>query len=342
MISPMPRIGPRRCNNLMRGLASLVWLALLAACGAAPGSPGNQMAVTPADTIAISSLKPLPARTGPLPVMATTSLIGDVLKIVGGSDVQVSVLFPIGSDPHEYELTPGDVRQIAQSPVVFMNGFGYEANLQRNLASLGGSVTLVSISEGIQPLAFGASTLPPGGQVTSGVDPHVWFDPANVEVWAHNAAEALSRLDPQRQNDYQARASAYIIQLHALDEWIQGQVNTVPVSARLLVTDHESLGYFAARYGFTIIGAVIPAYSTLSEPSAQELSQLEIAIEHSRARAVFVGINLNASLAQQVAADTGIAMVPLYAESLSPPGGPAPDYLSFMRYNVSAIVAALR
>jgi ABC-type Zn uptake system ZnuABC Zn-binding protein ZnuA len=108
-----------------------------------------------------------------------------------------------------------------------------------------------------------------------GVDPHVWQDPRNVIRWTENAAEALSRLDPAGEADYRMRADVYQTELEQMDAEIQAMVGTVPVEQRKLVTDHDDMGYFADRYGFTIVGAVIPAYSTSAEPSAREISQLE-------------------------------------------------------------------
>jgi manganese/iron transport system substrate-binding protein len=161
-------------------------------------------------------------------------------------------------------------------------------------------------------------------------------------VWTHNIEYALSTLDPDNAEAYEANAKAYQAKLEELDGWIHEQVAQVSETDRKLVTDHTSFSYFAHRYGFEQIGAVFPGYSTLAEPSAQDIAVLEDAIGEFDVAAVFVGITVNPDLAERVAEDTGTLLVFLYTGSLSEPGGPADDYISLMRYNVSAIVEALR
>jgi ABC-type Zn uptake system ZnuABC Zn-binding protein ZnuA len=286
----------------------------------------------------IDSLRPVSLASGArLRVVTTVDLVTDVVGQVGGEVIDLTGLMPVGADPHSYEPTPQDLRLIAQADVVFVNDLGLETFLGKVLDTLNGKAVVVSLSEGIQPLTGGAGAAGP-----QGVDPHVWFDPAKVAVWADNASRALSALDPAHAAAYQADATRYRAQVTDLDGWITAQVATVPPERRKLVTDHDELGYFAAKYGFQIIGAVIPSYSTVSEPSAQQLAQLEKVIGSAGVKAVFVGTTVNPALSQRIAQDTGAQLVPLYTETLSSPGGPAADYLDFMRYNVDAIVGALR
>ena len=142
--------------------------------------------------------------------------------------------------------------------------------------------------------------------------------------------------------DYEISAEAYKAELHALDAWIEEQVSLISIEARRLVTDHATLGYFAARYGFEQIGTVLPGFSTLADPSAAELARLEATVLAHDVPAIFVGTTANPRLAEQVARDTGTHIVTLYTGSLSEPEGPADTYISFMMYNVTAIVEALR
>jgi ABC-type Zn uptake system ZnuABC Zn-binding protein ZnuA len=148
-------------------------------------------------------------------------------------------------------------------------------------------------------------------------------------------------LDPANAETYRANAAAYIAELTALDEWIEEQVAQVPPERRKLVTDHEVFGYFAQRYGFEQVGAVISGVSTLAEPSAQEMAALQERIGELDVPAIFVGTTVNPTLAESVARDTGTQIVELYTGSLSDAGGPAPTYIEYMRYNVSRIVEAL-
>lgn len=160
-------------------------------------------------------------------------------------------------------------------------------------------------------------------------------------MWVENAAISLSSLDPDHQDLIEAHANDYLRELEELDEWIREQVARIPVDRRLLVTDHESFTYFAERYHFTIIGAVIPAYSTSASPSAREIAELNDLIAKHQVAAIFVGTTANPQLAESIARDTGIEVVPLFTGSLGPEGSPAGTYIGMMRSNVSAIVEAL-
>jgi manganese/iron transport system substrate-binding protein len=160
--------------------------------------------------------------------------------------------------------------------------------------------------------------------------------------YVQNIRDALSRVDPAGEKIYGANADAYIRQLRELDAWIAGQVAAIPAEKRLLVTNHESFGYFADRYGFRIVGTVIPSVSTEASPSARQLVQLVDGLKASGARAVFVEAGGNPQLARQVAQEAGIPVVTeLYTHSLTDGSGPAPTYLDLMRYDVKTIVDAL-
>lgn len=296
----------------------------------------------PTDGMPPLSLAPL--RQGErLKVVATTSIVADVVQNVGGDLINLTMLMPLGTDPHAFEPTPQDVVAVANAHVVFINGAGLEVFLEPLLESAGKDVTVVHVSYGIELLQLEDEhehKEESGHDVNA--DPHVWFAPHNVTVWAHNIGHTLSTLDPDNAQAYEANAQTYEAELEALDIWIQEQVAQIPKENRRLVTDHTSFGYFSLRYGFEQTGAVFPSYSTLAEPSARDLAALEDTIREFDVKAVFVGLTVNPDLAQRVADDTGIRLVFLYTGSLSEPGGPADDYLSFMRYNVSEIVKALR
>jgi len=272
-----------------------------------------------------------PSTNGLLAVVATTSLIGDVARQIGADRVSVNVLLPIGADPHAFEPRPQDVAALTDADLVLVNGLGLEATLQ---PLLGNARTIVTVSDGITALPF--------AEEDGGLDPHVWQDPNNVIVWARNIRDAFAQADPAHADEYASNADAYIAELTALDAWIKEQVAQIPEANRKLVTDHEDFGYFTARYGFEQVGAVVPSVSTGSAPSAQELAALEDAIRSSGVKAVFVGSTVSPDLSRRVAEDTGVRLVFLFTDSLSPSGGDAESYLAFMRHNVNAIVEALR
>ncbi len=271
---------------------------------------------------------------GKIKIVATTSIVADVVGVVGGEAIDLTALLPPGTDPHSFEPAPQDIVAVAEAEVIFINGVGLETFLSGLLENAGGAGRVVSVSEGIDLFEL-------GDQEEGDFDPHVWFDPLNLLVWVDTIANHLSELDPENASLYAANAEAYKEELRALDEWITAQVADLSEDARKLVSDHDTWGYFANRYGFEIVGAVIPGYSSLAEPSAQELAALMDTIQSLGARAVFVGNTVNANLAERVAEDTGTALVFVYTGSLSAPDGPAATYLEMMRYNVAAIVGAL-
>ncbi len=303
---------------------ALSWALLAGVAGCQPAAASSPLVEDPAQ--------------GPR-IVATTTLVGDTLARVAGDRIELSVLLPPGADPHSFQSTPQDAAAVAGAQLVFINGFGLEEGLLETLVSVSGSVPLVSLSEGVEPREIAAAA---GEHREAGtVDPHVWFDPTNVMLWVENARAALTKLDPAGADQYAANAAAYLIDLEELDAWIRTEVGRIPPENRELVTDHDNLEYFAAHYGLKIVGAVIPAYSTLAQPSAKEIAELEQTIARYDVPALFVGVAVNPALSQQVAQDMGIALVPLYTDSLSGPEGPAGTYMDLMRYTVSAILEAL-
>jgi ABC-type Zn uptake system ZnuABC Zn-binding protein ZnuA len=277
-----------------------------------------------------------------LQALATTSIVADVVGRVGGEYVSVTTLLPLGTDPHTFEPRPQDAAALADANLVFANGAGLEEFLTPLLESAGATDKLVEVSAGIELLPFEEAETHAGEAEHEGGDPHTWMDPNNVIVWTDDIAAALGAADPDHAADYRANADAYAAELRDLDAWIRGEVAQVPEANRLIVADHAVFGYFAAEYGFAQLGTITGSFSTGASPSARDLAALEDEIRQSGARAVFVGEAANQDLARQVAEDTGIRVVTVYHASLSGPDGPAASYLDMMRYNVSAIVEALK
>jgi ABC-type Zn uptake system ZnuABC Zn-binding protein ZnuA len=280
---------------------------------------------------------------GKFQVLATTSIVGDVVAQVGGNHVQVTILLPLSTDPHTFEPRPQDAAALADAQLIFASGAGLEEFLQPLLESSGSTQKLVEVSAGIDLLPFVDTEHPDeADDGHQGGDPHTWMDPSNMLIWVDNIAAALAAADPENAADYQANAGTYRSELDALDGWIRSRVEAVPVGDRKLVSDHAVLGYFAHAYGFTVVGTVTGSFSTSAAPSARELAALEDNIRSLGVKAVFVGETANQVLARQVAVDTGIQVVTLYHASLTDASGPAASYLEFMRYNVNAIVEALK
>jgi ABC-type Zn uptake system ZnuABC Zn-binding protein ZnuA len=287
----------------------------LAACGGSPSTASN------------SALK----------VIASTTFLTDFAQNVAGDRFQVDSLLPPGADPHEYQAVPSDVQKVAESTAVIVNGLDYDQFIQPLLDNAGGTRLVIIASAGLQTRQMEEET----GETV--VDPHMWIAPTRVIKYVENIRDGLTEADPGGVDVYKANADAYISQLKELDTWITGQVAQIPQGRRLLVTNHDSLGYFAEEYGFTVIGTVVPGVSSEAAPSAQQMAALIDEINSTGAPAVFLNTSDNPDLADQVAAETNITVVTeLYIETLSASAGPAATYIDMMKYNVSKIIEALK
>jgi ABC-type Zn uptake system ZnuABC Zn-binding protein ZnuA len=246
----------------------------------------------------------------------------------------VDSLLPVGADPHSYQAAPADVARISKSDLLILNGLEYETFIKSLLENAGGEKKIIEATAGLSPRKDAGNE--------HGVDPHMWLDPNLVITYVENIRDGLIQVDAQGSETYKANADAYIAKLKGLDAWIVEQVNTVPAERRLLVTNHEALGYFAERYGFEVTGSVIPSFSSNAAPSARELARLIDAIKKISAPAIFLDIADNNTLAQQIADETSVTIVgDLHLESLTE-GAPAATYIDMMKYNVTRIVEALK
>jgi ABC-type Zn uptake system ZnuABC Zn-binding protein ZnuA len=258
----------------------------------------------------------------------------------------VNALLPVGVDPHSYEPAPADVRKVAESTVLIANSAGFEAFLEKLLSNAGGQHLLIEASAGLtgrQPRADEMAARGEAGHGHEEGDPHFWLNPVNVIRYVENIRDGLSRADPAGAAIYARNADAYIGRLQELDAWIADQVQQISPERRLLVTNHESFGYYADRYGCKIVGTIIPSVSTAASPSAQQLALLVDQIKSTGAPAIFLETGTNPQLARQIAKDAGVRVVTgLYTHSLTPAGGQAPSYIEMMRYNTRAIVDALK
>lgn len=265
-------------------------------------------------------------------VLTTSTILADITKNVAGDRLTVGSLVPIGVDPHSYQPTPQDTAKVSKSKVLVVNGAEYELFLEALLASADGERMLIEA----------ATSLNLRSDPEHGTDPHLWLDPNNVIVYVENIRDGLIQFDPEGAEVYQANASAYITRLGELDAWINGQIAEIPPPRRLLVTNHEAFGYFAERYGFTVVGTVIESFSSDASPSAQQMAALVDQINLYEAPAIFLDAADNPSLAQQVAAETNVKVVTdLHLESLTD-GAPAGTYIEMMKYNVTKIVEAIQ
>ena len=276
------------------------------------------------------------AQAGGLRVLATETFLGDMAQNVAGSRLKVDTLLPVTVDPHEFQPTPQDAIKIAVSQVLIVNGLGYETWLTKTLENSGGQRLVVVATTGLSP------NPDPSGQHPDG-DPHMWMNPLNVVQYVENIRDGLIQADPAGKDTYTANAQAYIAQLKDLDQWVKTQVAPLPPEKRLLVTNHDALGYFSQAYGFKVVGAVIPSVTSEASPSAQQMAALIDTIKSSHAPAIFLDIGENQNLARQIASESGAKVVTdLYVETISAPGGPAGTYIEMIKHDVTAIVEALK
>jgi ABC-type Zn uptake system ZnuABC Zn-binding protein ZnuA len=307
-----------------------------------------------------------------LQVIATTSIVADIVRQVGGELIDLNLLLPIGTDPHTFQPTPRDLAGVADADVIFANGMGLEEFLAEMIANAGGEAATVHVSHGIAARQFEAGDAhahegeEPEHEAEEhhqhegeeheheaedhegehhhheGADPHTWTTPANAIVFVLNIEQALSALDPANAPSYAANAEAYAAELAELDGWVKTQIETIPAENRGLVTDHTAFGYYADRYGLEQVGAVIPSFSTAAEPSAKELAELEDAIRAYGVKAIFVGSTVNPALSERVAQDTGVRLLTLYTGSLGPAGSGVESYIDYIKYNTNTIVEGLQ
>ncbi len=278
-------------------------------------------------------------------VLASTSFLADIAQNIAGDRLTVDSLLPIGSDPHAYQAAPSDVAKIAESDLLILNGVEYEHFIEPLLENAGGERIIVEATAGLEahPAGEHADEAESGaGSEHEAGDPHMWLDPNLVITYVENIRDGLIQVDPAGADVYRTNADEYVAQLHELDAWIVEQVNTIPAERRLLVTNHEAMGYFAERYGFEVVDTILPSFSSEAGASAQEIVAAVDAVRSSGAPAIFLGEVENADLANQIASETGVKVVSdLYLESLTD-GAPAATYIDMMRHNVTSIVDGLK
>ena len=325
----MGRWSRRAIGRALLGSA-LGSVGFLVACTGA-GSPANQTAAGASSQRALR-------------LLASESFIADIAQNVAGDRADIDVLVPVGVDPHAFDPTPVDGVRVAQADVLIVNGAGLEGFLEKLLQQAGGRARLIEAAAGLpprQPAPDEAQADEAGHEHET--DPHFWLDPIAVVRYVENIQAGLAAADPAWAGAYAANAAAYAVKLRALDAWAKEQVNTVPPGRRLLVTNHESFGYFADRYGLRVVGTVLPGTGTGSAPSARQMADLVVRIRATGAPAVFLETGSSQQLAQAIASEANVKVVTdLRTHSLTDATGVAPTYLDMMRHNVRTVVDALR
>ncbi|MDT0266683.1 zinc ABC transporter substrate-binding protein AztC [Streptomyces sp. DSM 44915] len=272
-------------------------------------------------------------------VVVTTNILGDITREVVGDEADVTVLMKPDADPHSFGVSAQQAATIERAGLVVHNGLGLEEGVARNVeAAAEAGVPTLAVGEEVDPLPYTSDES--AGQL----DPHFWTDPRRVrtatELVSAAVIEHVAGVDAAA---VRANTEAYLAELDALDTWMTGELASVPAERRALVTNHHVFGYLADRYGYQVVGAVIPSGTTLASPSASDLESLAGAVREHGVPAIFADSSQPDRLAQVLAEEAGVdvQVVELHSESLTAEGGGAATYLEMARANTEAIVTAL-
>jgi ABC-type Zn uptake system ZnuABC Zn-binding protein ZnuA len=292
---------------------------------------------------------PAPAAPGSpkLKVVATFSVLGDLVRAVGGERIDLRVLVGPESDAHTFDPSPADTIALAEAALVVENGLGFEPWLDRLYAASRSPAKRVVATAGLTDLIHTKGHDDhgdrPGQEAHDDVDPHVWHDVRQGGHMVGVIRDALVQADPANAATYRANAERYLAELQALDAWIVERVATLPAARRKLVTAHDTFAYFARRYGFTIVGTALGAATTeVADPSAAQIAALVREIKAAGVPAIFAENVRNPRLMERIASEAGVQLVTgLYTDALGRPGSPGDSYVKMLRSNVERIVAAL-
>jgi ABC-type Zn uptake system ZnuABC Zn-binding protein ZnuA len=276
-----------------------------------------------------------------LQVATSFSIIEDLVKNVGGNKVQITNFVPRDGDTHSYQPSATDVKALAQAKIVFLNGVGLETWFAKLAKNAGGKAQIVELAKG-----FNTRKLEEAGhehEHEDETDPHVWWNPSNTIQMVNKIRNVLSAADKNNQSTYWANAAKYTREIANLDVWAKLEVKKIPALNRKIVTNHDALGYLADRYGFKVVGTVIPGGSTERAPSAKETAELIRVIRREKVKAIFTENTVNVKLAQTIARETNAKIAPaLYTDALGAIGSSGDTYLKAFRHNIQTLVAALR
>jgi zinc/manganese transport system substrate-binding protein len=279
------------------------------------------------------ALSAAPASAETLKVVASFTVLADVVKQVGGDHVKVTSLVGPNGDPHEFEPSPADAKNLKAARVTFVSGEGLEGWMDRLISASGYKGTPVTVSEGIN-----TRTMEEDGKTVT--DPHVWNSPVNVKIWVANIEKALSEADPADASSFKANADAYTAKLATLDAYAHSKFDHIPDDRRKVLTSHDAFGYFGREYNVGFLSPV--GLSTETEASAAEVAKLIEQIKSEHVKTYFFENSNDPRLVKQVASATGAEPGgELYVESLSDAKGPAPTYEKMFRYNVDQLATAM-
>ncbi len=301
--------------------------------------------------MAEGDFRPIPSDQAQIKVVASTSIIADVVKNVGGDAIELDTIIGANQDSHSYEPTPQDLVLLEKADVIFINGWDLEEQLAHTIEENYGEKAY-TISESIEPIYLD-STKDDGHDEQEddhdehdhgGVDPHVWLDIANVKVWTENAATVLSKLKPTNNDQFEQNKAAYINHLSVLAEDVSRQLEIIPSTDRKLVSNHASLAYFAREFDFTIVATVLPSASSNADASAKEIAEVINLMEEEHICAIVLGKGESAEMVDLISAEISTCdgnVKPIYLSIDSLGSGVDATYLGMYQSNVDTIIAGL-
>ena len=269
-----------------------------------------------------------------VPVVASFSILGDIVQEIGGERVSVSTLVGANADAHVFQPAPQDAKRVAEAKLVVTNGLGFEGWIDRLIKASGRKPMVVVASKGISAIKS------KDDHGHDGLDPHAWQDVGNAKRYATTIAAALAKIDPEGANDYAQREAAYQSKLDALDAEIKASIAAIPVERRKLITSHDAFGYFAKAYGMTMIAP--QGVSTETEASAKDVAKIIRQIKAEKIPAMFLENVTDPRLIEQISRETDIKIGgKLYSDALSAPDGLAGSYIAMMENNIREMKKAL-
>lgn len=275
------------------------------------------------------SLAALPVAADELKVVASFSILGDMVEQVVGDHADVTTIVGPDADAHVYSPSVADARAVAEADVIFVNGMGFETWSDTLIAESGSKASVHIATDGITPVL-----------VDGKVDPHAWNSLLNGVIYVNNIAAVLAEIAPAHADDFKENAASYVAELSALDTTTREKLAALPADRRTVVTAHDAFGYLADAYGMTFLAPV--GIDTEAEPSAKELAALIASLKEQEASALFVENITSPALIEQISEETGLKIGGrLFSDALSERGGPATSYLAMFEHNLGALVTAL-
>ncbi|WP_244472454.1 zinc ABC transporter substrate-binding protein [Methylobacterium sp. Leaf108] len=274
----------------------------------------------------------------PIRAVATFSILGDLVRQVGGDRVVVSTLVGPDADAHGYNPAPGDARTLLEAQIVFVNGIGFEGWIDRLIKASGSKAPVITASTGVATIADQDHGHDHGKDHP--VDPHAWQSIPNAKRYVANIRDGLARVDPAHAAAYAANAAAYLARLDALDARARAAIAAIPADQRRVITTHDAFGYFGAAYGLRFIAP--QGVSSDSEASPRDVARIIRQIRKDKIPAVFLENIADPRLMQQIAKESGARIGgKVYSDALSKPDGPAASYIDMMTNNLAAFGSAL-